>query len=419
MRFEEPKYTLPNQLPLQMPRHLKMENDIDLFIIDDPKDDAIKLDIEWAAGTKYQDKKLIASFTNKLLLSGDDLVTGSEIAEKIDGLGGYFQQEIDRDHAGVSLFGLKENMEAIWDVFTESFMNCTFPIDELEKERAIALSKFQISSKKVKQQCLRTFNKTLFGPTSPYGQVAEEEDFLGIDQIDLQAFFKRHYLNGKPTLFLVGNVSDGLIQRIKKWSELMVSTPQEFKVPAIQTSLSQVKVEVPNAVQTAIRMGRLMIDKSHPDYFKVQLLNTLLGGYFGSRLMSNIREDKGYTYGIGSAISVMEDAACFFIATEVGTDVTEQTLTEIKKELMRLQNELIPEEELTIVKNYMAGDFLRHADGAIAQMENFKNIHFNQLSPNYYSNYLAAINQATAEELKVLAATYFDPSQMLIVTAGA
>jgi predicted Zn-dependent peptidase len=161
-----------------------------------------------------------------------------------------------------------------------------------------------------------------------------------------------------------------------------------------------------------------MFKKNHPDYFNFQLMNTYLGGYFGSRLMTNIREDKGYTYGINSHLTVQENAAAFIISTEVGTDVKEETIKEIFIELENLRTNLIPEDELQKVKNYMLGDFLRRADGPIALMENFKNIHFNQLKKTYYNDFIQAIHKATAPDLREVAQQYLQDSEMLIVTAG-
>lgn len=419
MEFNQPSYSLPTSLPLQFPELIQLENGIELYVLKDDNDDAVKLDIEWSAGSKYQSKNLIASFTNKLLLSGDDVMKASEIAEKLDFYGGYFQHEIDRDHAGIALFGLKENMSKIFEIFTQAFMNCTFPADQLEKERAVALNKFQIANKKVKHQCVKAFNQGVYGEKNPYGRAATEADFGRIEREDLLAFYKQFYLNGKPTLFLVGNVDDDFIRQLRDWSSLMVCKPVNYELEPLEQKTGHEHVLVPGAVQTAVRIGRLFIDKKHPDYFQVQLLNTLLGGYFGSRLMSNIREDKGYTYGIGSAITVMEDAACFFITTEVGSEVVKDAIQEVKNELSKLINIEIPDDELTVVKNYMAGEFLRNADGAIAQMENFKNIHFNQLPQSYYSDYLKAINAAQPSDLKKLAEKYFQFDDMLVVTAGA
>ena len=414
-----PNYSQPESLEIQFPEEIQLAEGISLFWMKDVKDESVKLDIEWCAGSKYQSKKLVANFTNKLILSGNAEKSGPAIAEKIDFYGGYLQHEIDRDHAGVVLYGLKDNMGMLFNIFADSFASVAFPEDQFEKERSVASMSFKIESKKVKNLCQRRFNTAIFGTESVYGQSADEIDFENINQEDLKAFYESNYRAGTPMLFLVGNVDEAFIDSLKKWAKTIHPKAVNYTPKAPQQEKGRIEnISVPDALQSAIRVGRLMFNKAHPDYFKFQLMNTVLGGYFGSRLMTNIREDKGYTYGIGSDIAVMEDAAYFIISTEVGIEVREQTLDEIFKEIERLQTELISDEELHKVKNYLLGDFLRHADGPIAMMENFKNIYFHQLPQTYYTDFIHAIHEATAEELRDIAVKYLNKDDLTIVTAG-
>lgn len=418
-RIVAPNYSQPESLTIQFPQEIKLANGVQLFWMKDVKDDSVKLDVEWCAGSKYQSKKLVANFTNKLILSGNDNQSGPVIAEKIDFFGGYFQHEIDRDHAGVVLYGLRDNMGEIFEIFTEAFASVAFPKDQFEKERSIASMSFKIESKKVKNLCQRRFNRAIFGERSVYGQSAEESDFESIKSEDLRAFYESNYTNAMPTIFMVGNVDEVFIEQLKTWAESFQPKPVDYTTGETQQEKGRIdNIAVEDAVQSAIRVGRLMFNKTHPDYFGFQLLNTILGGYFGSRLMANIREDKGYTYGIGSDVSVMEDAAYFIISTEVGIDVREETIREIFNEIERLQTELVSDEELLKVKNYLLGDFLRHADGPIAMMENFKNIHFNQLPRTYYTDFIHSIHETTAEELQGLAVKYLQRDDLTVVTAG-
>lgn len=414
-----PPHIQPNQLVFDFPTHIQFKNGVNLYWLNDVKDNSVKLDLEWAAGSKYQKKRLVASFTNKLMLSGNNNFSAAQISEAIDFFGGYFQNEIDTDHSGVSIYGLSEQIGNIFEVFSSAFLNCTFPLAEFEKEHTISLANFKIDSQKVKNCCSRSFNKYIYGENSPYGQVAVEADFEAISRDDIANFFQEYYLNTQPTLFLVGRVSDQFIQQIEKWTDNFPAKPEKTIQPNLDQKKGRIDIEVPNSqgVQAAIRIGRQLFNKNHPDYFNFQLLNTYLGGYFGSRLMTNIREDKGYTYGISSHLTVQENAAAFIIATEVGVEVKEETIKEIFIELENLRTQLIEEEELQKVKNYMLGDFLRRADGPIALMENFKNIHFNQLKKTYYTDFIQAIHKATASDLREVAQRYLQDSEMLIVTA--
>jgi zinc protease len=413
-----PAFKQAQSLELIFPEKIELENGIRLYWMRDVKDESVKLDIEWFAGTKYQSKLLTAGFTNKLLLSGNDKRTAKDIAADIDFYGGYAQDEVDKDHASLTLYGLRENFARIFDIFQEAMTTCTFPDKEFEEERTIALSKFKIDSEKVKYICQRKFNEVMFGRQHPYGNVAGVDDFLALKREDLISFYQQFYLNSAPVLFLVGNVDEAIVDQLRAWSARLGKGRVVFEVPAAKPVFGRTEVVKRDAIQTAIRIGRLAVDKNHPDYFGLQLLDTILGGYFGSRLMTNIREDKGYTYGIGSGVAVLENASYFFISTEVAKAVKEATITEIYNELERLKTDLVPEDELERVKNYMLGEFLRHSDGPAAMMESFKNIWFNHLKDSYYSDFIAAIHRLTAEDLRSIAQTYFVKDKMVEVIAG-
>jgi len=417
-RKTAPEFKQAESLALIFPEKIELENGVELFWMKDVKDESVKLDIEWFAGSKYQTKKLVANFPNKLLLSGNGKRSAKTISAEIDFYGGYVQDELDKDHGSVTLYGLKENFKKIFEIYSTAMMNCEFPKKEFEEERTIALSKFKIDAEKVKYLCQRKFNECIFGENHPYGKVANEDDFLNLKREDLKAFYTQFYLGTKPVLFLVGNVDDDVIEDLRTWSKKLTNKRVDFKKQKLVSKVGRTEILKLDAIQTAIRIGRIAVDKDHKDYFGLQLLDTILGGYFGSRLMANIREDKGYTYGIGSGIAVLEDSSYFFISTEVGKEVKEATLKEIYFELDKLKTELIPEEELTRVKNYMLGEFLRHSDGPTAMMESFKNIWFNKLKETYYSDFIAAIHRISAKELRAIANNYFVHKNMVEIVVG-
>ena len=180
----------------------------------------------------------------------------------------------------------------------------------------------------------------------------------------------------------------------------------------------EVFIEKVDAMQSAIRIGRRLFNKKHQDYFGMQVLNTILGGYFGSRLMSNIREDKGYTYGIGSGVSSMLYDGFFYISTEVGVDVTKATLHEIYKEVETLQQTIVPEEELTLVKNYLLGTFLRSVDGPFAMSEKFTAIKNYGLTNDFYVAYVNYLKQVKAADLLLLAQKYLNKNELSELIVG-
>ena len=167
-----------------------------------------------------------------------------------------------------------------------------------------------------------------------------------------------------------------------------------------------------------MRLGRILFNKKHPDYLDFLVLNTLIGDYFGSRLMTNIREDKGYTYGIGSMLAEVNEFGYFIIATEVRKDVMKNTLDEVKFEFDRLKNELVPNEEMELVKNYMLGQLLKSADGAYAMTDLFLSAEAQGKDLDFYNEALQSIRSITPQRIQELANTYLNWEDYTVISAG-
>lgn len=277
-----------------------------------------------------------------------------------------------------------------------------------------------INSKKPKQMAARAFHKLLFGNQTPYGQVARAESFDQLTINDLQGFHRNRYHYKNCRILISGPVSEKLMQHINKqfggeWGN--AGHHSDFRqesdfIPQFH------RIDMNGSLQSAISLGKPMVNRTHADYAGLLLLNTVLGGYFGSRLMTNVREDKGYTYGIYSQLVSLRKAAYLVIATETGKEVTEAAITEIKAEIMRLREEAIPEAELELVKNFMTGSLLRSLDGPYAQAERFKSIIDDPRGMHYYSHSLETIKNTDAGRLQKLAIQYLDPDEMLTIVAG-
>ena len=233
-------------------------------------------------------------------------------------------------------------------------------------------------------------------------------------------FFKERYSGSGLYLVLAGAITDDVVNQVKAAAGAMVLKNEESKsqYSNLNSGRAELFIEKQDAMQSAIRIGRRLFNKTHSDYFGMQILNTVLGGYFGSRLMSNIREDKGYTYGIGSGMASLLHDGFFYISTEVGVDVTKATLIEIYKEIEKLQNELISESELDLVKNYMLGTFLRSVDGPFAMSEKFTAIKDYGLTNEFYHTYVNHIKQVKAEELLILAQKYLNKNDLSELVVG-
>jgi zinc protease len=165
----------------------------------------------------------------------------------------------------------------------------------------------------------------------------------------------------------------------------------------------------PDGVQGSIRLARPFPNRHHPDFMKVSVLNTIFGGFFGSRLMTNIREDKGYTYGIHSYLQNNIHDSAWMVSTEAGRDVCEATIKEVYAEMEDLREEQVEEDELHLVRNYMIGTILGDLDGPFQIMSRWKNIILNGLDETYFYKSIETVKTISAEEIQQLAKKYLTP----------
>jgi len=265
------------------------------------------------------------------------------------------------------------------------------------------------------------FRERLFGPDHPYGRDLRAEDIELISSEDLKQYYAR-YIQSRPfDIVLAGQVSEREIQLLNRYLGQHPVTVTEnhasngYTFPA---NLNPALIDKPDSVQSTIRMGRMLFPRNHPDYTRVLVLNEVLGGYFGSRLMKNIREDKGFTYGISSNLVTYQREGYWIIGTDVKKEATSQTIEETLKEINRLKTELVEEAELETVKNYMAGSFAGSLNTAFDIADRFKILYFEGLATDFYDNYIERIQAVSAKELLELANKYLDTHLLQEVVVG-
>lgn len=398
-----------------------LANQIPLFVINAGSQELVKIEVVFNAGTCAQHKALLATATNALMREGTTKFTSSEISETLDFYGSYLETQVDKFTAGFTLYSLNKHLGSVLPVLKSVIEEPVFPEKEFDLYLSNNLQKFKINQQKVDVVVRNQFPSLLYGNNHPYGRYAKESDFSNLQLNDLKSFYQQFY-KGKIAYILVSGLVDESI--VKQINENFGSVPNSYKeivhdyFVASPSESRKVLIEKKEAIQSAIRIGRPLFSKSHPDYFNFQVLNTVLGGYFGSRLMSNIREDKGYTYGIGSGVAAFKKGGMFFISTEVGVDVTKSALNEIYYEIKQLRDHLIPEEELEIVKNYMLGIFLKSAEGPFALADKFKGVFDYNLDYSYYSNYFKAVQSVTPAQLQKLAQKYLQEADLFEMVVG-
>lgn len=419
-RKTAPEFRAIDNINLIKPAHQQLNNGCNVFCFNSGEAELVR--IEWIFGNQRFDKEkpLLNVAVNTMLTEGTGKMTASQIADKIDFYGAFLQVDYGYDQSLVTLYSLNKHLHhtlpIIYDILTDSI----FPEKELKTYIRNQQQKLQVSQQKNDFVARRVFNKALYGDTA-YGLGADIDTYKTLRREDMLIHFKQMYQPSNCTIIVAGKIESDTLKLItdtfnanwRNGTEKSDTTQPEITPAARQFYF----IEKPDALQSAIRMGLPAITRAHPDFPALQVLNTVLGGYFGSRLMTNIREDKGYTYGIGSGMSSLKYGGALFIATEVGADVCKAAVDEIEKELEILKTQLIPDEELALVRNYMLGALLGSLENVFSHADKFKNLYFASLDYDYYERYTNTIKTVTAEQLRVLANTYlnFDTFYKVIV----
>lgn len=393
---------------------------IHLYAIKAGTEPVIRLDLVFNAGLTRQLKKAESSFTAQMLSEGTSLKTASELADALDFYGAYFQTRSNADDAIASLYCLEKHLKSCLPIFIEALVDSIFPSNELDIIRKNSIQKLLVSEKKNNYLCRKAFYQKLLGANHPYAGFSEKTDLENLNLDDLKSFYKLNYLSGLKYLVLSGNFSEITLSYIH---ESIKNCLLENRIgpnggAAISTSIGKHFIEKNDSVQSAIRIGKVSIDRAHPDYRKLQLLNLIFGGYFGSRLMKNIREDKGLTYGIYSVLEPYQQTSVWYIDTDINTKNREQGLQEIYKELALIRNEPIGADELEVAKNYLLGSFLRSLDGPFSLADRLKIIIDFGLSKDYYSEFVHIINDMTPDALMVISNKYFSTENIVEVLVG-
>lgn len=421
-RTQQPVTRPIEHIHIPEPRLIKAPNGMEIYILDMGDQEVVRIDLMFGAGKWEQPKLLVAMFANLLLKEGVEGMTSQEVAEHLDYYGAWLQPSATFHNSYVTLYSLNKHVDKTIPVLEKIVKKPLFPEHEFEVIRNRRKQQFRVDNEKVDVKAFNKFVELLYSKNYPYGNCATESDFDAFTREDLVDYHKRCYRSDNCRIILTGRVTDEIINQVtehfgkEKWGEEMHFEEMSFEPQA--SVPARVHVDKPDAMQSAVRIGLPLVGRTHPDYPKLRVLNTLLGGYFGSRLMTNIREEKGYTYGIGSSITTLKYASYLSIATQTATEYTEPLIKEVFFEIDRLKEELVSAEELEMMKGYLMGEMARLFDGPFSIADAHQSLLANDMTTEYYYQMIDAIRSVTAEELRELARKYFINDHFYVVVAG-
>ncbi len=403
------------EIHLPKPDVFTLKNGIAVYHIEAGAEEVAQIEWVFKAGNWFDQQKNSAFATNFLLKNGTTYKNAYAINEYVDFYGAYLSRNCFNETAVVSLHCLSKHLEHLLPLVQELFMESIFPVEELDIFRQNMKQKLTVNLKKCDFVAGRKIDELLFGENHPYGVCSESEDYDALTIEAIKEFYRQYYLNGHCTVFSAGVLP-------KQYAALMdrYFGDLPFNRNAIQSPVHSIHmhpqkkwnlVNDPAGVQGAIRIARPFPTRHHPDFPKVQVLNTLFGGFFGSRLMTNIREDKGYTYGIYSYLMHHIQAGAWIISTEAGRDVCAATIDEVYREMERLKTEPIENDELLLVKNYLIGTLLGDLDGPFHVIGRWKSLILSGLTEDYFYRSVDTIKKIDATALQTLAKQYLNADE--------
>ena len=399
-------------LTLKPVEKIILKNGAPVYAINAGVEEVMMLEFVFYAGNCYENKNLIASATNSLLKNGTSKKTAFQINDHFEYYGAYLNRTCNNETANITLHCLTKHLNKLLPVIQEILTDSIFPEEELQILKQNSKQQLSVNLHKCDFVANRMIDKYLYGEDHPYGKFSTPDAYDALQVSQLKEFYNKYYLNGRCIMFAAGKLPADFEEQLNNFlDELQINKPIE-KPDNIAKSAAEKKFKInndPHGVQAAIRIARHFPNRHHPDFKKAMVLNTLFGGFFGSRLMANIREEKGYTYGIQSYLQNHLQQTAWMISTEAGKDVCEATIEEVYKEMNLLREELIDDDELLLVKNYMMGSNLGDLDGPFQIINRWKNLILNDLDEKYFYESMDIIKNITASELKELANKYLVP----------
>jgi len=417
-RSKAPDFRIPTSIEFPTPIQRTLPNGVHLYFIPTPEIDAVKLEISSSINESTKNKLLVPYFALEMVTEGTASRDAAALDEFFDTYASEVETESGFENHGLSILTTKKHFNTVLPVFRELLTEAIFPEKELSKRKKQKALSIHINRDKNSHRASQLFRKALFGEKHPFGQITEEKDVDIVEREDLIDFYKKD-LWSNSEIFLTGNLNDSQLEDVIR---LIGNIPVSFfpnPESEFQNKCNQrVTESKQKSVQSSIRIGCHLISKSHPDYFKLNLMNTILGGYFGSRLIKNIREDKGLTYGIYSSIGGLKNADYWVVMADVIKEHDEAVIEEVYKEIDKLKNEPVSNHELEVVRNYMVGKLLSQFSSGFELIGRYKSIHQAGLDFGFYQHHLAYILNATAEDIMEVSQKYLDREKMVEIIVG-
>lgn len=418
-RTVAPPFKKITKIKIRQPEKNLLSNGLELYTINTSQQPVLKLDLIFRAGKWFEKNNGISFFAGKMLSEGVPGLSSAQIATVFEKYGAQIEISPGFDFLSISVYCLSKHLKYLLPLIKQIIYEPLFPIKELNTLKNIQQQTLRVNNEKTSYVAGKKFRESLFGSMHPYGRNLSESDIDHISRSEIKHFFEEFIKNKPFTIIASGGFDEDVENLISSHFGIVAFTELvEFSPIPVSSNQKDIFISDENRTQTSIRTGKLNIPMRHSDYQGLLIVNEILGGYFGSRLMKNIREEKGLTYGIYSSLVNWKNSSYFVIATDVKKELHAKAVAEIKKEIILLNESLVSSDELETVKNYLLGKIQASINTPFALSHIFKNLFINELSYTYYDNLFRTIEEITSEDIRSIANRYLSTDEMVTVSVG-
>ena len=397
----------------------RLPNGMELYSLPGGSEPVLKMELVFRAGASKEKKIAVAEFMAGQLSEGTQQLSSADFAEKIEFLGATLQTRGGVDTIRIKLYTLSRFFPQLIELIRDIILYPSFDEQELKVYTNNKIERLQIELKKNDVLAYRHLTEAIYGKEHPYGRNALPQDYQAITVEDMVEHHRQFILPQNGMIFLSGSYDEEILESVKRvlgtWGTLNENGSGKETVHVAKSQTGYIEIDGPQSHQAAIRIGRKLFTQDHPDWNGLYVLNTILGGYFGSRLMTEIRENLGLTYGIYSGMDSFAEDGCFYISTETTTENIKTVIEAIKIEAAKLKQTLIPEPELRMARNYLMGHLMTQLDGPFATLDFIKSMKIERLPDETFSDLVNTIQQITSNELRELAIRYLDLDQWVTI----
>lgn len=400
-----------------------LDNGVKVIILDRGVEPVCRLTFSWLGGKTESDNPAAIALLSQLFKEGSETIPPEEMADLLDTCGAWIVSELHPHNLSLTLFAINSTIGKVLPAIITLINAPVFPERETEALKARMNAQQSMVEKRVDYQAKLVEKDRIYGPSHPAAREMTSEEILAVTRDDIRAEYEKLYRHQPLVVYVAGHLDDAtratILDELSKLDTIPGKYPEKRLIPFSTSEADEQRRDCPDALQSAIRISMSSIPRSHPDYETLRAVVTALGGYFGSRLMTVIREEKGLTYGISAALLGHHEGSFITISSQCDNSYTRDVIDETMKEIHRLASEPMDAEELATLKRYASSNIISTFDTPFSAMDYFVTQRHSLTPPDYLERQQRAIAALTPEIIMEFASKYIDNAPKYISIAGA